>query len=199
MHRSALGLGTALVVLAAIVGLGVAGAMSYTARPSFCRSCHLMETRYVTWRRSAHADAVGCISCHSEPGRVNEARAHLSATRYLWALATGRRSGAIIRGTAFSDACAECHPASTLPEVLYQVRGPGSGHTPAHAVHADVGVECADCHYQPSFHVSEPAAPMATCVGCHPQLDQRSPGCQACHDGAAPTLTLQQTGWVAGP
>jgi cytochrome c nitrite reductase small subunit len=62
-----LGLLLAAVVLAIVIGLGW-GVMAYTSMPDFCNSCHVMNTRYVSWQRSPHGAAATCIECHSEPG-----------------------------------------------------------------------------------------------------------------------------------
>ena len=50
----------ALLVLTAI-------SAEYTSRPSFCPTCHYMETFYQSWRTSAH-NKVDCVECHFEPG-----------------------------------------------------------------------------------------------------------------------------------
>ncbi|MBK8550119.1 MAG: NapC/NirT family cytochrome c [Ignavibacteria bacterium] len=52
-------LGTFLVLFAI--------AAEYTSRPSFCPTCHYMETFYQSWKTSAH-NKVDCVECHFEPG-----------------------------------------------------------------------------------------------------------------------------------
>ena len=39
----------------------------YTSRSDFCRSCHIMEPYYDSWKASTHKD-VPCIECHFAPG-----------------------------------------------------------------------------------------------------------------------------------
>jgi nitrate/TMAO reductase-like tetraheme cytochrome c subunit len=45
----------------------LAGAAEYTSRPSFCPTCHYMESFYNSWKTSAH-NKVDCVECHFEPG-----------------------------------------------------------------------------------------------------------------------------------
>jgi len=49
-------LGTFLLLLLLLTG--VAG--WYTSRSEFCRSCHIMEPYYQSWKESSHSD-VSCI------------------------------------------------------------------------------------------------------------------------------------------
>src|SRR5918994_7087221 len=99
-----LALGVAGIVVA-LLGLAAWGAVAYTARPDFCASCHLMQTRYVSWKRSPHYAAATCIQCHSEPGLIGEVKAHLNGTRYLWVILTGDKSGTILRAAVSSATC----------------------------------------------------------------------------------------------
>ena len=54
-----------------------AGAAEYTSRPSFCPTCHYMETFYQSWRSSAH-NKVDCVECHFEPGISGTVRGKLN-------------------------------------------------------------------------------------------------------------------------
>lgn len=171
-----------LVVIGAVLLVG-GTAVAVTSSPEFCRSCHLMETRYVSWSRSSHAESTDCITCHSEPGFVNEMKAHIGATRYLWVMATGRRSGPIIKGEAYTSACLECHPADQQPETVPELTLGAAGHIPAHDAHLEKNVDCTSCHYRPTLHGEERFVPMDTCVECHVERALVSPSCQLCHDG----------------
>jgi hypothetical protein len=187
------------VAIVAVVGVAFYGAMEYTSDPDFCASCHLMETRHVTWKRDVHSETTDCIVCHSEPGYLNEIKAHASATRYLWVLATGNSSGPILHGEAPDAACLDCHEEPGLPESV-AVSAPltGGGHLPAHGAHIDRDVSCTSCHYQPSFHVTAPEHPMSSCVDCHAEKAIEAPDCQRCHKGAVPLTVPGQLGYT-GP
>jgi nitrate/TMAO reductase-like tetraheme cytochrome c subunit len=60
------------------LGLGVMGVImivvsvvaAYISNPLYCGSCHLMQTRYISYKRSVHHRAV-CKNCHSSPGCVS--------------------------------------------------------------------------------------------------------------------------------
>ena len=60
---------------------------------AFCASCHPMETRFVSWQRSAHGTKATCLQCHSRPGSTGELKARLRAARYLYVSATGAKAG----------------------------------------------------------------------------------------------------------
>jgi nitrate/TMAO reductase-like tetraheme cytochrome c subunit len=153
------------VVAAVLVLGGVAawGALTYTASPDFCASCHLMETRHVSWRRSAHSDRATCIECHSEPGPWGELKAHLNGTRYLYVMLTGEKSGAILRADVPSATCTQCHPAADLPERAGAV-------TIRHGRHLGRGIECIACHaglVHGSLHPRGAPVALSVCAGCH--------------------------------
>lgn len=64
------------IVAVALVGLfgglfGAVGMMEYSTHPDFCRSCHLMEPYYESWKASVHGD-VACVQCHYPPGTTAE-------------------------------------------------------------------------------------------------------------------------------
>ncbi|RMH72620.1 MAG: hypothetical protein D6675_04295 [Gemmatimonadetes bacterium] len=44
-----------------------AGSVHYTSKPSFCRTCHYMESFYQSWKESSHSN-VTCTDCHYPPG-----------------------------------------------------------------------------------------------------------------------------------
>jgi hypothetical protein len=123
-----------------------AAALVYTSRPEFCASCHIMQTRYVSWARSVHAPVTNCLSCHAEPGVVGEIVAHLNGARYLYVQALGGPETVILRGEVADGTCAKCHPPGTLPQVA------PNGVRIAHEAHVRVGLRCHDCHV--GFHDS---------------------------------------------
>jgi len=111
-----------------------------THLPEFCVNCHLMQTRYVSWRRSSHANAASCIDCHSEPGFRGQIKANITGARYPYALVTGDRSGSVIEANVSSSACLKCHASS---ELTLEVHGASPGKT---------GDECTACHDHRMVH-----------------------------------------------
>ena len=168
------------VLVVVVVGVGVVAAwevMNYTASPGFCATCHLMQTRYVSWQRSPHWEKATCIECHSEPGRLGELKAHLSGTRYLYVMLTGEKTGPILRASVGSATCAQCHPANALREGT-------ATHPPFHGRHLRRGVECAACHaglVHGSLYGRQARPSMETCVDCHERQGPIMVACRTCH------------------
>jgi len=52
------------VAVVAVLFLSVRFGAALLAKPSFCASCHVMQTQYVSHRRSAHQRA-SCVDCHA--------------------------------------------------------------------------------------------------------------------------------------
>lgn len=121
-----------------------------------------METRYVSWARSAHHPQADCLDCHSEPGLVGEVVAHLEGLRYLWVLATGREQ-IVLKAHVPEGTCAECHDLDDLPRSL-------DGVLIAHREHSELGITCDECHQ--GFHDrlvegGTMRAGTGQCLGCH--------------------------------
>jgi cytochrome c nitrite reductase small subunit len=67
---------THALVLAAAVGLGLAGglgvftanyagALSYlSADPKACANCHIMQSQYDSWQKASHHTVATCVDCH---------------------------------------------------------------------------------------------------------------------------------------
>src|SRR4030067_3833451 len=52
------------VIIIPLLPLGVKGAWTYTNKPEFCISCHMMKKEYQDWSHSAHRNWAGCGDCH---------------------------------------------------------------------------------------------------------------------------------------
>lgn len=58
----------AVIAAAVVVGLVFVGTMAtISEKPEFCRSCHIMEPYYQSWKHSNHV-GVNCLLCHFKPG-----------------------------------------------------------------------------------------------------------------------------------
>jgi len=110
-------------------------------RPEFCATCHLMGTRYMSFRRSSHVKAAACMDCHSEPGLLGSTRAHLAGGRYLYAAVTGSRNATTLQAEVSNVACSMCHPSYS-----------GSSERVPHCAHVDQEEKCADCHGREMAH-----------------------------------------------
>ncbi|MHC4707722.1 MAG: NapC/NirT family cytochrome c [Planctomycetota bacterium] len=58
-------------ILFGLAALGIFGftMIEVTGQPGFCKSCHIMDPFYETWKASSHHE-VNCMECHFEPGFV---------------------------------------------------------------------------------------------------------------------------------
>jgi nitrate/TMAO reductase-like tetraheme cytochrome c subunit len=168
----------ALVLVVIGIGGGAAwGVLSYTGSPVFCASCHVMQTRYVSWQRSPHWGKATCIQCHSEPGPWGEIKAHLNGTRYLYVMLTGERSSPILKAAVASATCERCHAGGALPEVTRT-------HQVLHRAHLAREIECTACHaglVHGSLYGHRTRPAMAGCVSCHAKESPILVACQSCH------------------
>lgn len=178
------------VLLLGLIGLAAMavglfyGGIKYTSQPSFCASCHAMETRYVSWLRSSHGSKAGCMDCHSEPGAWNEFKAHMNGLRYLWVQVTGEKTGPVVVAEVSDVSCAKCHPAEDLKNVI-------RGHQVDHSRHLSRDIGCAQCHERivHGTFSGKPIRPsMTTCVECHQKTGRLTAGCQTCHTALAKKL-----------
>lgn len=171
MNRSGRAFLLVLVVLVLLAAVGGGGGLYYASLPSFCNSCHIMQTRYVSWKRSSHGDRVKCITCHSEPGLWGEMKAHIEGTRYIYALVTGERSGPVLKAQVGNPTCLQCHSESSLAS-RDQVGRPSVNHAP----HVRADVSCGACHgslVHGSLSGRDPIPPKDRCVNCHKPPDRR--------------------------
>jgi len=71
-----------------LITLGTVGFVEYSAQPSFCLNCHIMEPYYESWQTSSHND-VKCIECHYAPGLKAEAMGKFQAANQVVKSVTG--------------------------------------------------------------------------------------------------------------
>lgn len=179
-QRENKGLGRIFLIILSItiiVGAATGGLYWYASTPGFCNTCHIMQTRYVSWFRSSHGEKATCIECHSEPGILGGLEAHIGGLRYVYARLTGTRTGPVIRATVSNDSCLRCHEDEPLGAVV-------KGHDPNHVLHIAENVNCAACHNN-LVHgtlLGEPSRDaMASCRDCHREPDRALDSCKGCH------------------
>ncbi|MBL7077427.1 MAG: NapC/NirT family cytochrome c [Kiritimatiellae bacterium] len=90
----------------------IAGAEYATSRPSFCGSCHIMDTYHETWEKSEHAEeGVTCVDCHYAPGEHHTLKAKFKGLgqlfSYLGTTATTVQKAALVNDA--SCTAAGCH------------------------------------------------------------------------------------------
>jgi nitrate/TMAO reductase-like tetraheme cytochrome c subunit len=190
--KLAIQLGILAVILLAI---GTVGFIEYSAQPSFCTNCHIMQPYYDSWASSSHNN-VKCISCHYAPGIKAEAMGKLQAANQVVKYITGQYG--VKPWAEIEDAAclrSGCHTERALEgELTYQ--GVRFDHT-EHLGELRRGkrLRCTSCHSQivqgspltfqgvqiGAAHVRVTAV---TCFLCH--FKDRPPGqpiagCTGCH------------------
>lgn len=145
-----------------------AAAAEYTSRPSFCPTCHYMETFYQSWRTSAH-NKIDCVECHFEPGISGTVRGKLNGlvqiVNYVSLSYKKRKPWAEIPDN--TCARAGCHETQELKDSVYNFKGVLFNHK-NHLQEQRRGktLKCTSCHSQivQGTHIEVTAA---TCYNCH--------------------------------
>jgi nitrate/TMAO reductase-like tetraheme cytochrome c subunit len=184
-----------LIVVTFIAVLVIGTSEWYTAQPTFCGSCHIMQKAHKSWEKSKHKN-VKCVECHYAPGESHAMKAKFKGLGQLFTyLAT--EEGEVRKPAVINDlSCmtAECHPQQKLKEdkVSYNKRI-----YYIHKTHFDQTIEgqklhCDTCHQHvtPGLHFQ---VPREACFLCHfknVQFNEGRSKCSFCHD--IPTKPLQK-------
>ncbi len=166
------------------------GAATYTSRPQFCRSCHIMEPYYVSWQESSHKD-VSCIKCHFPPGAGEKVRGKLMGLVQLLKYVTesaGPRPAAEI-----SDAsCLRCHDTRLLSGRV-EFHGVPFDHRPhLTGLRREKRLRCTSCHSQ-VMQGKHMTVTTSTCFLCHFKEGLFNEGlgtCTRCHQIPEETFDL---------
>ncbi|MHC5081765.1 MAG: NapC/NirT family cytochrome c, partial [Planctomycetota bacterium] len=75
-------------ILGVVAVAGAVAAIEYTARPSFCITCHIMKPYYDSWEESSHKH-VPCVDCHFEPGLLETLEGKFKASTHVAKYFTG--------------------------------------------------------------------------------------------------------------
>ncbi len=164
-------------------------AAEYTSRPSFCPSCHYMETFYQSWRTSAH-NKVDCVECHFEPGISGTIKGKLNGlvqiVNYVSLTYKKRKPWAEIP----DNACARsgCHETQALSDSVYNFKGIEFSHK-HHLEDLKRGkkLKCISCHSQIVQGTHMEVTP-STCNTCHFKKSsdpehkfEKLSDCRTCH------------------
>jgi nitrate/TMAO reductase-like tetraheme cytochrome c subunit len=112
LRRFLLWSAAALAVFAGIGAAGFFAAESYTARPNFCASCHIMEPYYATWKNDPHGRMnVACIDCHYAPGERSSVNAKMRGLSQVASYFSGRYGSGRPRAHVAQESCmtSSCH------------------------------------------------------------------------------------------
>ncbi|MCY2996363.1 MAG: NapC/NirT family cytochrome c [Planctomycetota bacterium] len=173
-------LGSFVLLLATLTGF----AGWYTSRPQFCRSCHIMEPYYLSWKQSTHKD-VSCIKCHFPPGTGEKVRGKLLGLAQLAKYVTGG-SGPRPGAAEVPDASclrSGCHETRLLSGRL-QFKGIPFDHRPhLEQMRRGKTLRCTSCHSQ-IVQGSHMTVTTSTCFLCHfkdGHLNEGLGTCTRCH------------------
>ncbi|MFC2092494.1 cytochrome c3 family protein [Bacteroidota bacterium] len=139
-----------------------------TSRPSFCPTCHYMETFYQSWRTSAHND-VDCVECHFEPGISGTVKGKLNGlvqiVNYLSLSYKKRKPWAEIPDHACERS--GCHETQAFRDTTFTFKGISFNHK-NHLKEQKRGktLKCTSCHSQ-IVQGSHIEVTTSTCVNCH--------------------------------
>lgn len=146
----------------------LAGAAEYTSRPSFCPTCHYMETFYNSWKTSQH-NKVDCVECHFEPGISGTIKGKINGlvqiANYVTMSYKKRKPWAEIP----DNTCARsgCHETQQFQDSVYNFNGVSFSHK-NHLEDLKRGkkLKCISCHSQivQGTHMEVTGS---TCFNCH--------------------------------
>jgi nitrate/TMAO reductase-like tetraheme cytochrome c subunit len=156
----------------------------YTSRSEFCRSCHIMEPYYDSWKASSHKD-VPCIECHFAPGFGGKLRGKMlglvQLAKYVTSSAGPRPAAEIPDASCLRSGCHEARLLSGRE--IY--RGINFDHTP-HLGETRRGIQlrCTSCHSQIVQGEEHMAVTLTTCFLCHFKnmpFNEDLSACTNCH------------------
>lgn len=96
-----------------LMGLTIGTTEYYTATPTFCRSCHIMEPYWQSWNKDIHGSKfhVRCVDCHYAPGERFTFKAKFKGLSQATSYFSGRAGGARPRAHVADASClvSDCH------------------------------------------------------------------------------------------
>lgn len=168
-------LGTFLLLLLLLT----ASAGWYTSRSEFCRSCHIMEPYYQSWRHSSHSD-VACIKCHFAPGFNEKVRGKMlglvQLAKYVTRSEGPRPAAEIPDASCLRSGCHE----TRLLSGRVEFQGVPFDHQPhLEKLRRDKKLRCTSCHSQ-IVQGEHMAVTTSTCFLCHFKEGLFNEGLGAC-------------------
>ncbi len=156
----------------------------YTSRSDFCRSCHIMEPYYDSWKASSHKD-VPCIECHFAPGFGGKLRGKMlglvQLAKYVTSSEGPRPAAEVPDASCLRSGCHETRLLSGREEY----RGINFDHTPhLGETRREIQLRCTSCHSQIVQGEQHMAVTLTTCYLCHFKnmpFNEDLSSCTNCH------------------
>jgi nitrate/TMAO reductase-like tetraheme cytochrome c subunit len=156
----------------------------YTSRSDFCRSCHIMEPYYDSWKASSHKD-VPCIECHFAPGFGGKLRGKMlglvQLAKYVTSSEGPRPAAEVPDASCLRFGCHE----TRLLSGMSVYKGINFDHSP-HLGETRRGMQlrCTSCHSQIVQGEEHMAVTLTTCYLCHFKnmpFNEDLSACTNCH------------------
>lgn len=146
------------------------GVTEYTTKPSFCKSCHVMEPYVHRWEISVHKE-IECLTCHSEPGITGFLKTKINAS--LQPLHYLTKTYTMPSADVPTKNCLKCHENILFEKVGEKfVRFPHEKHV------IRQNLNCNRCHSGAA--VTHIDVDMPICLECH--NNKKAPfKCETCH------------------
>lgn len=146
----------------------LAGAAEYTSKPSFCPTCHYMESFYQSWRTSSH-NKVDCVECHFEPGLKGVIKGKLNGLVQIVSYISSSYKKRAPFAEIPDNTCARsgCHERQAFTDTTYNFEGIAFNHK-HHLQELKRGktLKCTSCHSQ-IVQGTHMEVTTSTCFNCH--------------------------------
>lgn len=174
------------IIIFVILAVIAVAMFKYSSNPKFCKSCHVMEPYYKSWKKSSHK-AIPCVDCHLEPGLINTFKGKWLAIKQIATVLTGTY-GSKIYAKISDVSCLRsgCHSEKSLSGKIKSSRYNMLFNHDTHLSQMRHGIKlsCTSCHSQTiiSSHIN---VTVSACFLCHfkREAEKTSTGsCSICHD-----------------
>jgi nitrate/TMAO reductase-like tetraheme cytochrome c subunit len=149
-----------------VPAIGVNYTFEATANPTFCGSCHVMQTQYQAWERGTHRD-VTCDTCHYPPGLDLFVQGKIVGLTEVVNNAAGTFATKP-HGTVDNANCESCHPEADLIDLSSPYRANIKFNHAEIKPENEMGItmRCNNCHSHivDGFHFQ---VRESTCYWCH--------------------------------
>jgi hypothetical protein len=169
-----------------VPAIGVNYTFEATANPTFCGSCHIMQTQYQAWERNSHRD-VTCDTCHYPPGWDIFVQGKIVGLTEVVNNAAGTFATKP-HGTVDNTNCESCHPGADLIGLSSPYRASIKFNHAEIMPENEMGItmRCNNCHSHivDGFHFQ---VRQSTCYWCHFMgREEKKPtavgDCFTCHE-----------------
>ena len=177
-----------LLVIGSFI-VSMLGFAKFSASPTFCNSCHIMEPYYDAWSNSKHSH-VDCVTCHYPPGTPGtimwkKFQAFSQVAQYVTQTYSSKPYAEVEDASCLRSGC---HSTDTLKGKIISKQGIKFDHE-SHLMNEKKGLQlrCVTCHTQivVGKHIDVTYAP---CYLCHfkdrdnDRELQPLGGCLGCHE-----------------